>query len=570
MATLDKVIEELQIQNQKLDTVGEGISSVAKSIRDQLANEKRGMGDTLEDRLEKQRSSGSSSPTTFKGGLVGAIRGDTGLDFLSSVSRWAFNGITGALGALGGGALVASILPMMGAMVGRLITRGPLGAAMLLFGESLILKSFDGLEDYIEIGQDDKKLYAASLSKALTTGLVLSIFNKKLGIAAFFGSLLSDSIKQMFPKDMAWDEKQKLFGLEMPFKKEDFLKYGAIMGSFFAPSLIIGAIKSGLGMASGGPPGTAAAGGDKQRKAFMKGFKPPGFRGLGWAGLLTFTGSLLADWAAEKTGSQKIGDLVKISLTGVSLLALFGTGPIGIAAAVAGVAIHGLMLIKNRMDKKRAELTAEFEAAVDAKEKQLSGMTAAEMDKFATAVTVNAGANAVYGLGTEDDAIAEEAFIRHLEKTSPDKLAAAYASEEAAYRFEEYKRIRMMDPMKGKGFAAKQAERQLAQALENQHTATGKISPFMSRYTDLIGSTGNSSPFANAYSNSASSAISLTDGYTGHHPPASPISVTSGDVNNTTTYHNSGVVLDQGSPSAWDETMGGGIHPFSSMYARGW
>ena len=221
MATLDKVIEELQIQNQKLDTVGEGISSVAKSIRDQLANEKRGMGDTLEDRLEKQRSSGSSSPTTFKGGLVGAIRGDTGLDFLSSVSRWAFSGITGALGALGGGALVASILPMMGAMVGRLITRGPLGAAMLLFGESLILKSFDGLDDYIEIGQDDKKLYASSLSKALTTGLVLSIFNKKLGIAAFFGSLLSDSIKQMFPEDMAWDEKQKLFGLEMPFKKEE-------------------------------------------------------------------------------------------------------------------------------------------------------------------------------------------------------------------------------------------------------------------------------------------------------------------------------------------------------------
>lgn len=570
MATLDTVIEELQIQNQKLDMVGEGISNVARSINAQIAAAKSGAGDSLEERLDKQRSIAPGPATTFKGGLIGAVKKDTGISFLSDIARWAFGGITGALGALGGGALVASILPMMGAMVGRLLIRGPLGAAMLLFGEKLILKSFDGLEEYITISNDDKKLYAASMSNALTNGLIVSIFNKKLGIATFFGSLIADSIKQMFPEDMAWDEKQKLFGLEMPFKKEDFLKYGAIMGSFFAPSLIIGAIKSGLGMSSGGPPGTAAASGDKQRKAFMKGFKPPGFRGLGWAGLLTFTGSLLADWAAEKTGSQKIGDLVKISLTGVSLLMLFGTGPVGIAAAVAGVAIHGFLLIKDRMDKKRAELTKEFNDKVDAHEAKIQEMSEIEFKKFGQAVALGAGKNAVYGRGTEDEAAQEEAFIRHLEKTSPDKLAQAYLTEEISYRMEEYKRLRAMDPMKGKGFAAQAAERLLFKALDNQKLLTGVPSPLYNEATDLVGNTGNSSPFANAYSNSASSAISLTDGYTGHHPPASSVSVTSGDVNNTTTYHNSGVVLDQGSPSAWDETMGGGIHPFSSMYSRGW
>jgi hypothetical protein len=474
MASLTEVTKELQTQTKSLEEVSGGVNNLVKVIQAQIDQQKRGAGDSLEAEIKKRRAPKSSGgATTFRGGLVDAIKQDTGINFLGNLARWAFGGLTGALGALGLGRLAASFTPLLGKMVGRLITRGALGTALLLFGEDLFTKAFDyaGLEQYVTIGEEDKKLYAASLSKALSAGLIASIFGKKLGIAAFFGSLLGDSIKSMFPADMNWEEKQSLFGLEMPFTKENFLEYGAIIAAFFGPSLIRGAIGAALGFGAGGGPKGAAA--ESAAKAgFLKGFKPSGFKGLGWAGLLMFTGGLLADYVGEQTENQGIEDLLKISVTGLSLLALLGPTPIGIAAALAGFAIHGVLLMRDHYARKKAELDAEFEKQVAIQENKIAGLTPDATILNAMRLAEQAGQNASSGRRDglySGQAAKEEAYIRKVERENPDEVAKLFLQEEIGYLKGELARLTSMGSP-----AAADIRNQLKARLKEMESLTGQ------------------------------------------------------------------------------------------------
>ena len=369
MASLTEVTKELQTQTKSLEDVSGGVNNLVRVIQKQIDEQRQGAGDSLEEEIRKRRAPKPSGGTsTFKGGLVDAVKQDTGFNFLGNLARWAFGGLTGALGALGAGGLVASFTPLLGKMVGRLITRGALGAALLLFGEDLFTKAFDytGLEEYVSISEDDKKLYAASLSKALTAGLVASIFGKKLGIATFFGSLLADSIRSVFPEDMNWSEKMDLFGLELPFTKESFLKYGAIIGSFFAPSMIRRALRTSLGLGVGANTGADS----EQKKQFKKGFKPlgsyvrGGVRAVGWGSLIAMGGGLLADAIEGFTGSTMAGDITSDTANILGLASMFG--PTGLlVGAIAAFGLAGAKIIGGYFDKKREKLAAELTEKID-------------------------------------------------------------------------------------------------------------------------------------------------------------------------------------------------------------
>lgn len=371
MASLTEVTKELQTQTKSLEDVSGGVNNLVKVIQAQIDEQKRGAGDSLEEEIRKRRAPKSTNKgaSTFRGGLVDAIKQDTGFNFLGNLARWAFGGLTGALGALGAGGLVASFTPLLGKMVGRLITRGALGSALLLFGEDLFTKAFayEGIEQYVKIGEEDKKLYAASLSKALTAGLIASIFGKKLGIATFFGSLLADSIRSVFPEDMNWSEKMDLFGLELPFTKESFLKYGAIIGSFFAPSMIRGALRTAFGLGTGAvPKGTES----EQRKQFKKGFKPlgsyvrGGVRAVGWGALIAMGGGLLADAIEGFTGSTMAGEITSDAANILGLSAMFG--PTGLlVGAIAAFGLAGAKIVGGYFDKKRETLAAELTEKID-------------------------------------------------------------------------------------------------------------------------------------------------------------------------------------------------------------
>ena len=476
MASLQEVTQELQNQTKSID-------SLVSVIENQINREKAGAGDDLEARLKASRSTSSSSagsPTTFKGGLVDAVKGDLGLNFMGNLLRWGMGGLSGALGALGVGGLAGTLIPGLGAMLGRLITRGPLGAALLLFGEDLFTKAFDyaGLEQYVTIDVEDKKLYAASLSKAIGSGLIAGIFNKKLGLAVFIGSLLGDGIKGLFSDESLKENFISGFGLN--FSKEQFITYGSMFAAFFAPSLIRGALGSALGLGAtmlgrGGRSGPGAAPTGKAKAGFLKGFKPRGFKGLGWAGMLMFTGSLLADYIGDLTGSQTAHDLISIGTTGMTILALLGPTPIGLAAAIAGMAVHGLILARNHINEKRALMDAEFEANVEKKTKLLL-----ENDPMTNVVSAmdmakTAAMNDVYGKnkGTHTSTTEDEvALLRALEIQNPDAIPKVLLQEEISYWRQELDRLNSMSDADTP--AKMEAQNQLRNALLKRQQETGR------------------------------------------------------------------------------------------------
>ena len=446
MASFQEVTQELQTQTKSID-------SLVSVIENQINREKAGAGDDLEARLKASRSTSSSSagsPTTFKGGLVDAVKGDLGLNFMGNLLRWGIGGLGTALGAIGAGRFVGKLIPGLGAMLGRLITRGPLGAALLLFGEDLFTKAFDfaGLEEYVTIDVEDKKLYAASLSKAVGNGLIAGIFNKKLGLAVFIGSLLGDGIKGLFSDESLKENFISGFGLN--FSKEQFITYGSMFAAFFAPSLIRGALSGALGLGAaaigrGGPPGTGPSPNGKAKAGFLKGFKPRGFKGLGWAGMLMFTGSLLADYIGDLTGSQTAHDLISIGATGLTIAALLGPTPIGLAAAVAGMAVHGIILARNHINEKRAEMDAEFDKQVALRKLELDSMDPADVATSAMDLAQRAAMNAAAGKrdGKHSAAAADEVAAMEYYKDDPKMLDKLFLQEERSHLLAEYENAKL-------------------------------------------------------------------------------------------------------------------------------
>lgn len=444
MASLQEVTQELQTQTKSID-------NLISVIENQINQEKASAGDELEARLKAGRSKGSGSgPTSFRGGLVDAVKGDLGIGFMGNLLRWGMGGLTGALGALGVGGFAATLAPRLGAMLGRLITRGPLGAALLLFGEDLFTKAFDftGLSDHIEIGVEDKKLYAASLSKAVGSGLIAGIFNKKLGLAVFIGSLLGDGIKGLFSDESLKENFISGFGLN--FSKEQFITYGSMFAAFFAPSLIRGALSGALGLGAaaigrGGPPGTGPSPNGKAKAGFLKGFKPTGFKGLGWAGMLMFTGSLLADYIGDLTGSQTASDLIGIGATGLTIAALLGPTPIGLAAAVAGMAVHGIILARNHINEERAKLDAEFDKQVALRKLELDSMDPAAVATSAMDLAQRAAMNAAAGKrdGKYSAAAVDEVAAIEYYKDDPKMLDKLFLQEERSTLLAEYESAKL-------------------------------------------------------------------------------------------------------------------------------
>ena len=467
--TLDDINMTLKEQNKSLDIT-------ARSLVKFLEGERSSKGDDLEEKIKARRVKPSSSNKAPSGLVSGFKAGAMEASGLSMMSRW----VSGALSGAFGGATLATVAGLAGKFLGRGAVWGTAAALIGTFGSDLINKIFTDLDPKdVVLGGDDKKLLAFSLGDALRNGAIGMIFGKKLGIAAFFGSLLSDSIKSMFPSDMKWEDKQKMFGLEMPFTKENFLDYGSIIAAFFGPSLIRGAIGAalGFGAAGGGPKGAAA--GAAPKAGFLKGFKPTGFKGLGWAGMLMFTGGLLADWIGEQTGSQGAADLLKVAITAGSLALMFGTGPLGILAATVGLAIHGGILIKEHHDRKLKGMREAFEKEVAIEEAKLVAAKITPDDAILMAVDRAKEAGARHSSGrvtTDEQAAADEAILRRVEKNNPDKVAQIYLQEEIAYLKGEYDTQRMLTPGNGGLWTG-----QLITKLQEMEQITGKPSPLLAQ-----------------------------------------------------------------------------------------
>jgi hypothetical protein len=326
--TLDEINQTLLEQNKSLDIT-------AKSIVKFIEGEKSSRGDELEEKLEAARERKAvvrKSPQGFKAGVKQGLGDATGL---GTVARW----VSAALAGSFGGATLGTVA----GLVGNYLARGAVwGSAALLigkFGTQLMEKVFESLDpNDVLLDEDSKKKVSPVLIESLRNGMIAMIAGKRFGIATFFGTIVGNSVAKLF--NLNDQEKINMFGFELPITAADFAKFGATIAMFFAPSLIMGAIRSSLSgvgiMAAmgmgGGPPGSDKGG--KLKPSYIKKFGGAFVKRLPMAAMIGMVGTTLGAAIGGAMGDEELGNTIAMSANVLGLAAMFGPKGVLIAAGV--------------------------------------------------------------------------------------------------------------------------------------------------------------------------------------------------------------------------------------------
>lgn len=431
-------------QFAKTEAVHTELKELNKMLGSYFGKQEADKGDTLEKKREAQQKSAARQKHENKGGTFkSGLREGFGLDFLKNLA-----GLPGMLfGGVMGGTLMSTLAPAFGKILGRTLLRGPLFGALALFGEDLIKKGFEKLT-----GGELSDENAVAFNDILKTTLLGSIFGKKGAFAGLIYGVVNNILTKTFPNknddESAWQQKVNLLGFELPFTNEDFVTWGSTIASFFAPSLILKGIKKSLGM--GAADSTSAV----AKQGFFSGFKPNatfmkrGVRAVGWAALIAMGGSLLADVIEAQTNGMVPGDLINAAVGGASMLALFGTGPLGIAAGLAYFAFEAGSMIRNYLKEKAEKAKAEFMKEVEnyTNENELHAKSDAQLIAMADKLAIESGKRAAAGIqATEKEAIAEEAFYQETLKRDPNQAERLLLQEEIAYLKSEIARFKALN-----------------------------------------------------------------------------------------------------------------------------
>ena len=326
--TLNEINETLLEQNKSLDIT-------ARSLVKFIEGEKNSRGDELEEKLKKSRESKAvvrNAPKGFKAGFKEGLGDATGL---GSVARWVSAALAGAFGG--------ATLSTVAGYVGKYLARGAVwGSAALLigkFGTQLMEKVFESLDpNDILLDEESKKKVSPLLVESLRNGMIAMIAGRRFGIATFFGTLVGNSLAKFF--NLNDQEKINMFGFELPITAADFAKFGATIAMFFAPSLIMGAIRSSLSgvgiMAAmgmgGGPPGSDKGG--KLKPSYIKKFGGAFVKRLPMAAMIGMVGTTLGMAIGGAMGDEELGNTIAMSANALGLAAMFGPKGVLIAAGV--------------------------------------------------------------------------------------------------------------------------------------------------------------------------------------------------------------------------------------------
>ena len=414
-----------------------------------------------ESKKAKIQKESPKGPSTFKEGFLTG----SGLEFMRSLAGLPGALLTGVLGTK----LATTLLPQFGKILGRTLSRGALFGALALFGSDLIQKGFEKLTG--EELSDEDSLAFNDILKSTVLG---SIFGKKGAFAGLIYGVVNNILKKTFPNkdedESLWQQKVDLMGIELPFTNDDFVTWGSAIAAFFAPGLILRGIKNSLGM------GGAAATSQAARKGFFSGFKPNasfakrGVRAVGWAALIAMGGSVLADLIEAQTGGLVPGDIINAAVGGASMLALFGTGPLGIAAGLAYFAFEAGGMIRNYLRERAEEAKAEFMAEVEAHAKRMdyANKSDAKLIELANNAAAEAAARSAAGIKTtEAQAIDDEALIQEQMRRDPAKAEALLLAEEIGYLKAEIVRMQQL------GQATPELDKQLKQAEQEYYDIAG-------------------------------------------------------------------------------------------------
>lgn len=397
--------------------ISKEIATLNRLMKSYFAAQKAGSGDTLEDKREKrqvaaERQKSSNGPTTFKEGFKEGI----GLDFLGKLASLPGSLLAGALG----GTLASKLLPTFGKILGRTLLRGPLFAALAIWGEDLIKQGFESLT-----GGKLSDADAKSLNTVLQTTLIGSIFGKRGAIAGFVGGVVGESLERVF--GITNDEKMKIMGFELPIGEQDFAVWGSTIATFFAPSLITSAITkafSGETAPSGGKngvgrdPKTGRFISTKNRAQFNKGFISRG--GLGWGSILLALGSTTGGIIGDALGSQETGDALGVAFQAAGVGTMLA-GPMGgVVTGLVALAAVGLGALGDWLRNRDADIR---KAAFD-KLKKYENLSAEELQNLSAEEKEKANIASVSALN-------EARRAAQLAISDAEKKAAEDAAEKA-------------------------------------------------------------------------------------------------------------------------------------------
>ena len=392
-ATIKDLIKEIRVANNMNTRIEEATLGATESVQRSIADlntmlgkyflaQNASRGDDLEAQREAKRNAkmksgptqAPSAPTAGTGGGLSSF-----LQGLGGLAETTMLGLFAAGGAAGGAA--AAIGSDARKTFLKRLVRAPLIGAIALFSEEIVTSLFKGLT-----GKDIEGEQLDMFTNTLNATLLGSMFGRKGAFAGFMYSVISQSIAKTFPNkdddESAWQKKTNLLGVELPFTNEDFAVWGGTIASFFAPSLITGAIRRSMGIGAAGKRGSNAG-----KRSFLRGFKPNmnivrgGLRFTGWAGLLGLAGySLvqtidgLADGNVDSTDWLNLGMTAASGLGSLSMLGMFGPQGL-IITAIAGLAIGGGYLLYNYFQKRQNELANEFNERVKATDAMTSDLT---------------------------------------------------------------------------------------------------------------------------------------------------------------------------------------------------
>ena len=399
-ATIKDLIKEIRVSNNMNTRIEEATLGATESVQRSIADlntmlgkyflaQNASRGDDLEAQREakrnaKMKSGPTQAPTAATAGAGGGLS-----NFLQGLGGFAETAMFGLFAAGGGAAgAAAAIGSEARAKFLKRLVRAPLIGAVALFSEEIVTSVFKGLT-----GKDIEGEQLDMFTNTLNATLLGSMFGRKGAFAGFMYSVISQSIAKTFPNkdddESAWQKKTNLLGVELPFTNEDFAVWGGTIASFFAPSLITGAIRRSLGIGAAGKRGDNAG-----KRSFLRGFKPNmnivrgGLRFTGWAGLLGLAGySLvqtidgLADGNVDSTDWLNLGMTVASGLGSLSMLGMFGPGGL-LVTAIAGLAIGGGYLLYNYFQKRQNELANEFNEQVQATDAITSNLTDRQADSM--------------------------------------------------------------------------------------------------------------------------------------------------------------------------------------------
>ena len=326
--TLTDINKTLLEQNKSLDIT-------ARSLVKFIEGEKNSRGDELEEKLKKSRESKAvvrKAPQGFKAGFKEGLGDATGL---GTVARWVSAALAGAFG----GATLSTVAGLVGTYLARGAVWGSAALIISKFGTQLIEKVFESLDpNDVLLDDESKKKVSPVLVESLRNGMIAMIAGKRFGIATFFGTIVGNSIAKLF--NLNDSEKVNMFGFDLPITAADFAKFGATIAMFFAPSLIMGAIRSSLSgvgiMAAmgmgGGPPGSDKGG--KLKPSYVKKFGGAFVRRLPMAAMIGMVGTTLGMAIGGAMGDEELGNTIATAANVLGLAAMFGPKGVLIAAGV--------------------------------------------------------------------------------------------------------------------------------------------------------------------------------------------------------------------------------------------